>query len=157
MNATMRNEVLGVPVGAPPERWEEGLGGDFLDDVQKSRMRRDYGLVEVAFTKRDGHWESVSASLQIHRLARGLEGMVPAPLERAYGKFQERVGFDPFRTVLQARGGALEEVADASMAGFGHFRETTAHSSVYVVNDPPHGDLRSGALWSIVLSRCSNP
>ncbi|WP_406446409.1 hypothetical protein OHB14_45190 [Streptomyces sp. NBC_01613] len=155
VTAATRNEVLGVPLGTPPETWEEALGDDFLDDVQKSRMRRDYGLVEISFTKRNGVWESVSVSLQIHRLAHGLEGMVPPPLTRAYGMFSERVEFDHFCTELQARGGALEEVADASIGGFCHFRESAAQSSVYVVKEPPHNGLKAGTLWSIVLSRAS--
>ncbi|MFF1381156.1 hypothetical protein [Streptomyces sp. NPDC058308] len=153
VTATLRNEVLEIPLGTPPEAWEEGLGDDFLDDAQKSHMRRDYGLIEVAFTKRDGLWESVSASLQIHRLAHGLEGMVPLPLARSYGEFSERMGFDQFRTALQTLGGALEEVADPSMGGFSHFREATARSSVYVVEEPPHDGLEPGTLWSIVLFR----
>ncbi|MFD4630737.1 hypothetical protein ACFVYR_24590 [Streptomyces sp. NPDC058284] len=151
VTATSRNEVLGIPLGAPPEVWEQGLGDDYLDDAQKSHMRRDYGLIEVAFIKRDGLWKSVSASLQIHRLAHGLEGMVPPPLTRSYGEFSEQVVFGQFRTALQAQGGTLEEVADPSMGGFNHFREATARSSVYVVEEPPHGGLEPGTLWSIVL------
>ncbi|MFG2791452.1 hypothetical protein [Streptomyces sp. NPDC048419] len=150
--AATQNAVLGVPLGAPPEAWEGALGGDFVDDVEKSLMRRDYGLVEISFTKRHGAWESVSVSLQIHRLARGLEDMVPPQLTQRYGEFSERVRFDRFHTALLARGGALEEVPDASPGGFGHFREATAGSSVYVVEEPPHSGLEPGTLWSIVAS-----
>ncbi|MEV7193970.1 hypothetical protein AB0N81_19510 [Streptomyces sp. NPDC093510] len=153
VTAALRNEVLDIPLGAPPEVWEEGLGGDFLDDVTKSHMRRDYGLVEVAFTRRDGRWESVSASLQIHRLAHGLAGVVPPPLARSYGEFAEHVHFDRFRAALQARGGVLEEVAGRSMGGFSHFREAAVRSSVYVEGDPPHGGLEPATVWSIVLCR----
>ncbi|MEU1022235.1 hypothetical protein ABZ366_09100 [Streptomyces sp. NPDC005904] len=148
--ATLRNEVAGIPLGAPPEAWEEGLGDDFLDDIQRSYMRRDYGLIEIAFIKRAGLWESVSTSLQIHRLAHGIDGVVPLSLARSYGDFSRHVGFDTFRTALQAQGGALEEVDDLSMGGFNHFREATARSSVYVVKEPPHDGLEPDVLWSIV-------
>ncbi|MEU9011370.1 hypothetical protein AB0D12_16625 [Streptomyces sp. NPDC048479] len=152
VDAVTRNEVHGVPLGAGPPAWEEVLGADFLDDVRKSRMRRDYGLVEVAFIRREGVWESVTVSLQIHRLGRALEGLVPAPLESAYGKFSERVRFDNFCALLQSRGGSLEQVADSSIGGFDQYREVNARSSVYVAEDPSQAGLGEGSIWSIVLS-----
>ncbi|MEU7578292.1 hypothetical protein AB0B50_11875 [Streptomyces sp. NPDC041068] len=66
--AALRKTIFGVPLGTSPEEWESALGNDFLDDVRKSRMRRDYGLIEVAFERRSGLRESVSVSLQIHRM-----------------------------------------------------------------------------------------
>ncbi|WP_371790085.1 hypothetical protein OG285_03075 [Streptomyces sp. NBC_01471] len=153
VDAMMRNAVLGIPMGAPPEAWEAELGGEFLDDVRKSRMRRDYGLIEIAFIRNSGVWESVTASVQIHRLARGLEDVVPAPLTHAFGAFSECVWFDPFRVELEARGGRLVEVVDSSGRGATEYREAEAGTSVYVVGEPPVGDREPGSLWSIVLSR----
>ncbi|POX51506.1 hypothetical protein C3489_19945 [Streptomyces sp. Ru71] len=83
--AALRREVLGVSLGATPEAWQARLGDDFLDDVRKGRMRRDYGLVEIAFSRDSGIWAAVTVSLQVHRLARGLERVVPPALERAHG------------------------------------------------------------------------
>ncbi|MEU5953042.1 hypothetical protein [Streptomyces sp. NPDC047525] len=157
VGATLQNEILGVPLGASPEDWEASLGGDFLDDVRKSRMRRDYGLVEVAFVKRDGVWESMTASLQIHRMARGLEDIVPPPLTHTYGAFAELMPFDLFHEVLQGQGGSLEEVADPSTGGFRQFREPLTGSCLYVTDESSPGGMQPGSLWSIVLSRGGNP
>ncbi|MWA12850.1 hypothetical protein [Streptomyces sp. BA2] len=153
VEATLRNEVLGVLLGASPEAWEASLGGDFLDDVQRSRMRRDYGLIEVAFVKRNGIWESVTVSVQIHRLARGLEDVVPQSLTDAYGEFSEYVPFDLFHEALLTRGGRLEEVEEPSTGGFRQFREPKAQSHLYVTGETSPGDMRPGSVWSIVLSR----
>lgn len=151
--AVTRNEVLGVPVGAPPDAWEAGLGDDFLDDVQRSTMRRDFGLVEIAFTRRGGEWESMTASLQVHRLARVSEGVVPPVLVRAYGEFHGSLRFDELREAVRARGGSLREVTEAPVRGFDHYREARTHASIYVVQEPSHGGLAVGTVWSVVLSR----
>ncbi|WP_055701625.1 hypothetical protein [Streptomyces silaceus] len=151
--AALRKTFLGVPLGAAPEEWESRLGSDFLDDARKSRMRRDYGLIEIAFVRRAGSWESVSASLQIHRLARGLDEVVPRPLTDVHGEFSRHVPLDLFRAALQARGGELDEVTEPSAGGFRQFRETSTGTSLYVAGEPSQGAVEPGSLWSIIVSQ----
>ncbi|WP_405482222.1 hypothetical protein [Streptomyces sp. NBC_00009] len=153
VDATLRKRILDVPLSASPKAWEDSLGEDFLDDVQKSRMRRDYGLVEISFVRRNERWESTTVSLQIHRLARGIEGLVPLPLRQAYGEFSESLKFEAFRIELERRGGALEDITDVPRGDFIHYRESNTTSSVYVAKKSPLGDAKNDALWSIVLTR----
>ncbi|MEV8014851.1 hypothetical protein AB0O76_00505 [Streptomyces sp. NPDC086554] len=157
VSAVTRNRVLDTPLGTPPEAWEAALGGDFLDDVHKKDMRRDYALVELAFIRSGGHWQSVTASIQVHRLARGIQGIVPAPLEQAYGPFAPRTRFDAFHDALREQGGNLEEVKDPSLGGFRYFRETTTRADIYVVDEPPSEEFEAGTLWSVILSQTDSP
>ncbi|WP_433452948.1 hypothetical protein ACQPXS_32740 [Streptomyces sp. CA-142005] len=150
--AALRGEVLGVELGAGPEAWEERVGSDFLDDVKKSLMRRDYGLVEVTFAKTEGSWVSVAVSLQIHRLSYGLNEMVPPPIEFAHGAFSTHVRIHEFRRELEMQGGTLCEIADASRPNFVHYQEPNIGSSVYVVDQLAHTSLKAGDIWSIAFS-----
>ncbi|MFH8290836.1 hypothetical protein [Streptomyces sp. NPDC018059] len=151
VEATLKKTLLGVPLGSAPEEWESRLGGDFLDDVRKSRMRRDYGLIEIAFVRSAGSWRSVSASLQIHRMARGLDGVVPRPLTDVHGDFSRHVPLDVFRAALQARGGILEELTEPVAGGFRQFREKSTRTSLYVTGKSPQGAAEPGTLWSIIV------
>ncbi|MFF4569273.1 hypothetical protein [Streptomyces sp. NPDC001410] len=152
VKAALQGEILGARLGTSPEIWEENLGSDFLDDARKSLMRRDYGLIEVTFAKSRGSWESVAASLQIHRLAHRLDGMIPPPVTVAHGTFSAHVRIGEFRRELEMQGGTLREVTDSSRPNFVHYQEPSIGSSVYVVN-LAHTPLEEGDIWSITLSR----
>lgn len=153
VEATLRQTILGLPLGASPEEWESRLGSEFLDDARKGRMRRDYGLIEIAFVKRAGTWESVSASLQLHRMARGLDGIVPRPLTDVHGEFSVRVPLDVFHRALRAQGGELEESTEPSSGGFRQFRETSRGTAVYVTDGTGQGAAEPESLWSIIVQR----
>ncbi|MET8685875.1 hypothetical protein ABZV77_16800 [Streptomyces sp. NPDC004732] len=158
VETVLRQTVLGVPLGSSPEEWENKLGGDFLDDARKGRMRRDYGLVEIAFVRRAGAWESVSVSLQIHRMARGLDGIVPRPLTDIHGDFSPQVPLDVFLRALRAQGGDLEEGTEPSSGGFRQFRETSTGTTLYVADGSGQDALLEPAsLWSIIVQHQTAP
>ncbi|MEV0484971.1 hypothetical protein AB0I69_30720 [Streptomyces sp. NPDC050508] len=150
-DTVLRHRVLDIPLGSPPSVWEERLGTDFLDDLKKGRMRRDYGLVELTFAKKGEKWESVTASLQIHRLEGGGEGLVPSQLEYSFGQFTQSVLFGAFIEALRSRGVDLEEVSGAPTKGFSQFRAQGSQTSVYVRTTEPGEKPEGGTLWSIVL------
>lgn len=80
--------VLGVGLDSSVSDWGF-MGDDYIDDIRKNLMRRDYGLIELSFEKKDEEWFCFAISIQVHRLAvYGPEKLVPLPLVNRYGRFE---------------------------------------------------------------------
>ncbi|WP_157880169.1 hypothetical protein [Streptomyces natalensis] len=95
VEAVTRAEILGAALGVDVSKWSEAFGDDCVEDVRKSRMRRDYGLIEIFFERRAASCCSGNFS-SIHRLGQG-EHVVPRVLARRYGEFRSRAKFEDLR------------------------------------------------------------
>ncbi|GAA3861464.1 hypothetical protein [Streptomyces sedi] len=148
-----RGTVCGLGAGSLPTEWEPVLGGDYVDDARKGRMRRDYGLVEVSFLRREGEWRCATVSLQVHRLA-WAEDVVPRRLREEYGEFRTHVPFASLAAGIAEAGFGLEEVGDSSMHGFTAFRISETSSVLHVARTPPGdgGPHHADDVWSLALS-----
>ncbi|MGI8648278.1 MAG: hypothetical protein DLM55_04420 [Acidimicrobiales bacterium] len=80
-------DIEGVGLGSSPYEWDQIIGADYVDDVQKNQMRRDYGLIELTFWHTDGAWLCTGISVQAHRLWWETADLVPAMLQKKYGEF----------------------------------------------------------------------
>ncbi|MEE1941121.1 hypothetical protein V1L54_17215 [Streptomyces sp. TRM 70361] len=148
-------EVLGVGLGSSPEEWESRLGDDYLDDQRKGQWRRDYGLIEVSFQKREKKWECFGFSAQVHRLRPEKSGIVPGALERAYGRFELSPLFAELADRLDREGLHIEELGSPSMGGFVRHRARSSSFRAEVISSRGEEDgheLRE-ILWSITIGR----
>ncbi|MEU5546609.1 hypothetical protein AB0G85_30100 [Streptomyces sioyaensis] len=145
--AATRAEIGGATLGADVSQWGDVLGDDCVEDVRKSRMRRDYGLIEIFFERRAATWRSTGFSLQIHRLALG-ESMVPAALPRRYGNFRSRVGFEELHKAIQRTGSDVEELE--RVGEYRHYKIPKSNASIYVVYEADTAlPVAYGDVWSI--------
>ncbi|MFD8494618.1 hypothetical protein [Amycolatopsis sp. NPDC059657] len=153
--AVIDGKVLGLGQGSLPEEWEDRLGAGYVDDVRKGRMRRDFGLVEVSFQRVRGIWQCFGAGIQVHRLGRGGEAVVPAPLLAEFGEFGSPVGFAGLDAAVARMGGRLESANDGGSTYHDQFLSTSSNVRVHVVSqvdDPGDGGTSVGDVWSIHLS-----
>lgn len=144
--------VLGAGLKDSPEVWESRLGDEYIDDFRKAYGRRDYGLIELSLQKVDRAWECFGISVQVHRLATGAEGMVPAPLGNEFGSFRPRLpfacltdGLAGSELILSARGPSADgsfEVFEAQGSG---------HRVQVLVAKHNVGGVDAGDVWSIAV------
>ncbi|SOD67133.1 hypothetical protein SAMN06297387_1292 [Streptomyces zhaozhouensis] len=148
-----RGTVCGLGAGSLPTEWDLVLGGDCVDDVRKGRMRRDYGLLEASFLRREGEWQCTTVSVQVHRLV-WAEDVVPRRLREEHGDFRTHVPFALLSARITEAGFGLEEVGDPSMKGFTAYRLSGTSSVLYVVRTPPGdgGPHQGDDVWSLALS-----
>lgn len=152
-------EVLGLGtvqrlgLDAKPEAWEAKLGSEYVDDLRKGRMRRDYGLVELSFFKEGEIWQCFEVSLQIHRLATDFSRIVPSSLIEEYGPFESRIKFSDLQANATIEGLQVTQIDNRS--GHLHSRFSVMESGVIVhVLETDFGDvLRQGDVWSVSLAR----
>ncbi|WEH38738.1 hypothetical protein [Streptomyces sp. AM 2-1-1] len=158
-HVAMRGDVLGTGIGTPPEAWDASVGRDCHDDFGKGRLRRDYGLVELSFSRVEGSLSCFGIGLQVHRLVHGLS--VPASLTAEYGAFAPRVRFAELRAVLASLGSTVEP--DDLTGDVHRFRVAGSGVRVFVVDDPdPYGDgdhdaddrtaHQAGDVWALSVS-----
>ncbi|WP_201297909.1 hypothetical protein [Nocardia sp. CY41] len=156
-------EVLEAGIGTNPAEWEAKLGSDYIDDRVQTRMRRDYGLVELSFEEDKGEWSCFGISVQTHRLISGEVSTVPVLLRTEYGEFAPRVGFDELAALITGLGYRIEPDHDATTTDIHRYRVPESGARVFVVADAdPYGcaDVdaedpaghRVGDVWSINLS-----
>jgi hypothetical protein len=154
VDALVSGQVLGVAAGATDGEVARALGADFLDDVGKKRMRRDYGLVELYFQREGGEWRCAGITLQVHRLTEVGVDMVPAPLAARYGAFRPVV---PFAAVADAvRAGGRELALRSVTADFGQFLLPGTGSHLTAARVPADDDAAEpvfSEVWSIELRR----
>jgi hypothetical protein len=148
VEALTEGTVLGVAVGATDDEVANVLGTDFLDDVRKKRMRRDYGLIELYFHREGYVWRCAGITLQVHRLA-GATDLVPAPLAERYGAFRPLVPFAEVSAEVRARGRELVRESLADDFGHFHLSGTTAHLTA--VRDQCASEPSFTEVWSIEL------
>lgn len=147
VEAATRAEVAGTTLGVDVSQWSEILGDDCVEDVRKSRMRRDYGLIEIFFVRHAAKWRSTGFSLQIHRLNQG-ESVVPAPLSRRYGNFRSRVKFEDLHNSILQTGSEVEELERVGECR--HYKLPRSNASIYVVDEADAGlPVAYGDVWSI--------
>ncbi len=143
--------------------WEAKLGSDYVDDKVQTRMRRDYGLVELSFGEDKGEWSCFGISVQTHRLIWGEVSTVPVLLRTEYGEFAPRVGFDELAALITGLGYRIEPDNDATTTDIHRYRVSESGARVFVVADAdPYGcadvdaenpaERRVGDVWSINLS-----
>jgi hypothetical protein len=147
--------VMGARLGSLPEQVEAGLGGGYLDDLNRrgTLLRRDYGLVELTFTRSSG-WACQAVSLQVHRLATGGQAVVPPAIVAAYGPFPPTVSMTDLAAVLTDIGAGIEAGPDDGDRSFARYTVPGPGSEIHVVRDVPGwGATRPGAgdVWAISL------
>ncbi|MEV0781255.1 hypothetical protein [Streptomyces sp. NPDC050428] len=151
-NGVIRNNVAGVRLEAGPTEWEAALGNDFIDVVEKSDMRRDYGLMEIFFTRTEA-WECTGLTFQLHRLAWGTDGMIPHTLSERYGEFSQHVPFEKIRSLLSRGGYEIDEDSSETHGEYIRYRVPGTFASILVIAEPitsePH---ERGSVWSISLN-----
>ncbi|MDT9689075.1 hypothetical protein Q5762_12125 [Streptomyces sp. P9(2023)] len=134
-------DVLGVGIGGRPAEWEARLGSDHLDVSSHGVLRRDHGLVELAFREDHGTWRCSGISLQVHRLGHGDPSTVPVPLRDTYGPFARRARFDELTAVITGLGHPIEPDNDATTTDVHRYRVPRSGARIFVVADPdPYGD-----------------
>lgn len=151
LDALLSGQVLGVAVGVTADEVERALGDDFVDDVRKKRMRRDYGLVELYFHGVDGEWTCSGSTIQVHRLAETGADAVPATITGRYGEFRPVVRFAELADALRARADGRTPVRDALTDEFGHFHLPGTGSHLTAAREAGATDPVFGAVWSIEL------
>ncbi|SDX09539.1 hypothetical protein SAMN05421504_102293 [Amycolatopsis xylanica] len=153
--AVVDGTVMGLGQDSLPEDWEDRLGVNYVDDVRKGLMRRDFGLVEVSFQRVRGIWRCFGVGIQVHRLDRGVEAVVPAPVRAEFGEFGSPVGFAGVDAAVARMGGRLESANDGGSTYHDQFLSASTNARVHVVaqvDDPGVGGTSVGDVWSIHLS-----
>lgn len=150
-----RGLVCGVGIDSRPADWDEALGVDYLQDVRKGRMRRDYGLVELSFLRLSGEWLCTEISIQVHRLNSTPDPVIPDAIENLYGEFESRVCLSSLSGLMAREGVHLASIEDQSRDWCSRFTVEESSAIVHVVSglNGPVGDLNAGDVWSISVSR----
>lgn len=154
-DVAVSGQVLGVGLGTNPTQWEQALGNDYVDDVHKGRMRRDYGLVELSFLRFENSWKCIGISIQVHRLPLPNADVIPKPLSRRYGTFQDRVSFGALVQSIIRAGASSEAIEDATRSRYRRFWIPESCALIHVIDDDvsDSGVPGPGDVWSIALSR----
>ncbi|WFE47692.1 hypothetical protein [Verrucosispora sp. WMMD1129] len=140
--------VVGVGLIDSPDGVAHAIGTDFVEDCGHAVMRRDYGLVEFFWARRSGSdpWHATGFTVQVHRLA-SLD--VTGSLIRRYGPFGRHLGFARLNAELERLGYRLDEITQASDAGFRRYWLAESRVSL-VVAPTPGGEVTDvGDVWSI--------
>ncbi|MBO3752717.1 hypothetical protein J5X84_42275 [Streptosporangiaceae bacterium NEAU-GS5] len=140
--------VLGLGMGVSPDDVAERLGDEYLDDRQRDRLRRDYGIVEFAFARASG-WSCGGISLQVHRLAHSQDRIVPLPLIEKFGKFPPLTSFVELGSALARFGVQYFADEQAPDSDFKTFRNAGSKTEIIVFNASEV--LRKGDVWSIAV------
>jgi hypothetical protein len=144
--------VEGIGLNSTLEDWSEHLGDNYVDDIKKKQMRRDYGVVELGFNRAGEQWRCVGIGIQAHRLW-WTTGSVPPKLSREYGYFPSVIRFDELRNRLKFL--EHEPLLVDEQEDFAKYSIPVTGVLMYIVSprrpDRP-GGLPAGALWSMYLS-----
>lgn len=147
--AAVTGTVAGLGLGVSHQQIRDVLGGQCIVDQRRKSLRLDYGLLE--FNLFAGVCETIA--VQVHRLARGTEGLIPPILGEYFQGLSGGVSFESFRNEIERDGShALEELE--KQYGYRCYRVDESHVNLYVVDEvAPHGEhVASGDLWSIMIS-----
>ncbi|MGQ4512913.1 hypothetical protein [Streptomyces sp. DW26H14] len=109
----------------------------------------DYGILEFnLFAER-----CETIAVQVHRLASGIEGLIPPVLSACFWGFSGEIPFEALRNEIERDGTSfLEELQ--GQPGYQRYRVAKSHVNLYVVDEvAPGGEPFSpGDLWSIMIS-----
>lgn len=149
-SAVATGTVAGVGLGVSSAQIRDTLGSQCVADRRKKSLRLDYGLLEF------GLFADVceTVAIQVHRLAGGVDGMIPSVLGGKFQDFSGTVQFESVRREIEREGVvALEEVE--SQSGYRCYRVIEPHVGIYVVDEHLLGGdpFAPGDLWSVVISR----
>lgn len=142
--------IAGLGLGASPVRIRDVLGDQCVADRRKKSLRLDYGLLE--FNLFEGSCETIA--VQVHRLASGIGGLIPAVLSAFFQDVPRRIQFESLRDEIERDGVYfLQELQ--KQHGYRCYRVAESHVNLYVVDEiAPEGEpFASGDLWSIMISR----
>ncbi|KOU32577.1 hypothetical protein ADK53_21810 [Streptomyces sp. WM6373] len=147
--------IQDLGLDAQPDAWEAKLGQDYVDDVRRGRMRRDFGLVELSFLKMGESWNCIELSIQIQRLAMAEVDTVPNFLIEKFGKFESRIKFDDLQEQLATEGIRLDRIGDRTQDPHARFSVAKSGAIVHVLTVEPEGvgRPRIGDVWSISVAR----
>jgi hypothetical protein len=153
-DALISGRVLDIEAGAVVSQIEATLGRDFVDDINKKWMRRDYGLVEFHFNRSDLGWTAFGASLQVHRLSFDESYFVPGVLVDRYGTFRKSVRLDELVELLDKRISNFNLVRESVDDNFNSFRLDGIDSRIVAVRRQFNSEKAMtdfGDIWSIDL------
>lgn len=136
--------VLGVGLDTSPDEWQNVLGSDYVDDIQRRYLRRDYGLIELAFARVESRWTCYSITVQAHRLSTAGSRVVPEALRQRYGDFVHPLPVSHFRDLLSKQECECEELERMPDDDQFH-RFWSPHSRVIVHS-------LESSIWSLSLS-----
>lgn len=147
-------DVLGLSSGCDDVRVRETLGGDFIDDVRKQRMRRDYGLVEFHFNRMGERWIVFGVSIQVYRLKNTDRSIVPAVLSERFGEFRSTVSLVDLHKAVGDRSVApvmeRERMDDNFVSFLARGTKVRVHAEMKV-DGSDVSRLIPGDVWSIEL------
>jgi hypothetical protein len=141
--------VLGVGLADTPEAVAAVLGEDFVEDSERTVLRRDYGLVEFSWSRPSAAqpWLAAGFTVQAHRL--GHVDVIDELADR-YGRFGRRLPFAALGEALGRLGYRLDEVtAAADRPDYRRFWLAESQAAVLVAATGWAGRLAAGDVWSI--------
>ncbi|MFC8271383.1 hypothetical protein ACFUJR_02320 [Streptomyces sp. NPDC057271] len=148
--AVVTGNVAGLGIGSSPGQIRDALGDQCVADRRKKSLRLDYGLLE--FSLFAGSCETIG--IQVHRLARGTDGLIPSALNAYFQGLSGGIPFDSLREEIEMGGTRLLEELQRQR-GFRCYRVVESHVNLYVVDEVAPGEpLAPGDLWSIMISGC---
>lgn len=141
--------VVGLGLGASPVQIRDALGSEYIADRRKKSLRLDYGLLE--FNLFEGSCETIA--IQVHRLANGIEGLIPAALCAFFQGNPRSIPFEPIRNEIERDGACLLEELQKQY-GYRCYRVAESHVNLYIVDEiMSEGEpFAPGDLWSIMIS-----
>lgn len=154
----LNGRIQGVGLNSTPEMWTEDLGTDYIDDKSKNgkRLRRDYGIVELGFVRKNGLWSCFLISLQAYRLWRYAD-CVPQKYLDGYGEVPRSIQFEDVRNALRVHGCEPQLIADDNGADTARYYVPPVNVLIAVVAGEAEqlNDLSAGSIWSMHLSEDS--
>ncbi|WP_156313252.1 hypothetical protein [Micromonospora sp. HK10] len=148
VDVVVSGALLGVGLADSPDDVARALGSDLAEGCDRVAMRRDYGLVEFYWARRDrSHpWHASSFTVQVHRLA-SID--VTGALVQRYGPFGRQLRFARLNAELERLGYQLEKITQEADAGYRLYWLAESRMSLAVATTP-HGELiDAGDVWSI--------
>jgi hypothetical protein len=123
------------------------LDGDFVEDRERVRLRRDYGLVEFFWARWSGSeaWQPSGFTVQAHRLA---SITVTETFVHRYGAFGRRLRFTQLNAELDRLGYHLQEITEPADTGYRRFWLAESRTSL-VVATSASAQVDAGDVWSI--------
>ncbi|WP_228981038.1 hypothetical protein [Streptomyces sp. DH12] len=150
-------ELFGLRIGSTLDEVDRAFSHPFVDVVgeEGAWLRRDYGLVELAFNPKpepEPEWVMATATIQLHRLAS--DDCLARAWDRSMGvAFARYTSWEEVRDALSRTRG-VPELRVTDQGGFLQYRAASSNVSVLVVDaeDEERGyRVGNGDVWSLDL------